>query len=195
WRTPNLRSYQASAAASFPDRPENVVPGSTIPSKLPPMVPSDRVRARKPRLMVCRPDWRRSMTVDGRPSAVSCWLTASTAELRSVTTSTLRFTPPCGATAGAALAGVGGGVILTVGGPWAEFLEQAAATMATAVRAAASRTTADRGLLEIPTMTPALYARRACTPVESPPRGQAEDGPPCRHSYHIANSDHLIINQ
>src|SRR5712691_11066978 len=61
--------------------------------------------------------------------------------------------------------------------------------MATAVRAAASRAAADRGLLEFPTMTPAI------TPVESPPVGQAEDGPPCRHFYHIAKSDRSITKQ
>ena len=117
WRTPNLRSYQASAACSCPERPENVVPGSTIPSKLPASVPFESVRARNPRVMSCRPDCRRSMTVLGTPSVVSCCLTASTAEVASVTTSTLRFTPPCGPTGGAVLAGVGGAVIFTVGNP------------------------------------------------------------------------------
>ena len=52
----------------------------------------------------------------GTPSVASCWRMASTAGVPSVTTSTLRFTPPCGPTGGAVLSGVGGGVIFTVGG-------------------------------------------------------------------------------
>ena len=48
---------------------------------------------------------RRSMTVAGRPSVASCWRMASTAPVPSVTTSTLRSTPPCGPTGGA-VAGV-----------------------------------------------------------------------------------------
>ena len=69
--------------------------------------------------MADREESRRSMTVDGRPSVVSCWRMASTAPEPSVTTSTLRSTPPCGPTGGAVagvLTGAAAGCGLGFGG-------------------------------------------------------------------------------
>ena len=62
-----------------------------------------------------RDESRRLRTVAGSPSVVSCWRMASTAGVPSVTTSTLRFTPPCGPTGGAVAAGVAGAVACAAG--------------------------------------------------------------------------------
>ena len=97
WRTPNLLSYQARAAFSDPERPAGAAPGRTIPSKLPPRVPPGTWRERNARVIRCRDALCRLTTVYGMPSVPSCCWMASTPGVPSVTTSTLRFTPPCGA--------------------------------------------------------------------------------------------------
>jgi hypothetical protein len=104
----NLRSYQARAEFSAPDSAEGLGPGSTIPSKLPPFPPPGRARARYARVMIGREVSCRLMTVAGMPSVVSCWRMASTAGVPSVTTSTLRSTPPWGPTGGAVGAALNG---------------------------------------------------------------------------------------
>src|SRR5580698_636155 len=123
WRTPNFVSYQASAASSDPDRPVQAAPGSTIPSKLPPRVPPGTVRERNARVIRCRDALWVLTSVYGMPSVPSCWRMASTAGVPSVTTSTLRFTPPCGAAGDGdavtvdAAVGLGAGVLAGFGVP------------------------------------------------------------------------------
>ena len=60
--------------------------------------------------MTFREESCRLMTVDGMPSVVSCLPMASTDDAPSVTTSTSRFTPPCGGTDGGVGTDVGDAV-------------------------------------------------------------------------------------
>src|SRR3982074_2010749 len=78
---------------------------------------------------------------------------ASTAGVPSVTTSTLRSTPPWGPTGGAVGAAVNGTAAWWTAGFAAAA--QAAASAVTAARAAASTTTVDRRPVRFPTTTPA----------------------------------------
>ena len=89
------------------------------------------------------------MTVVGTPSAVSCAPRAWTGGVPSVTTSTSRFTPPCGATGGGVGTGVVDGVMYGVPGLAGPLAPHAASTV-TAVTATAAMTALDRWRARFP---------------------------------------------
>ena len=83
------------------------------------------------------------MTVVGTPSAVSCAPMAWTGGVPSVTTSTSRFTPPCGATGGGVGTDVGEDVTYGVPGLADPPAPHAASTV-TPATATAAMTALDR---------------------------------------------------